>query len=142
MIKIANVYRADNGDVFVKLEQDYIRDYINRDELIAEAQSMEPTPCKAVEVASPVQALIYRTMDDEFILDSAFITKEFWPSSCASGFYLHKEHKNKTTSERLAALAVAEARKRREKRRGMDREILESPTIVPNDLIDNDETNN
>lgn len=141
MIKINNVYKADNGDVFVKIDDDYNLDEQDWDAIVKDAQSREPEPCKAILSFKVLKSgdLYYERLDGTFICDSAFLTSRLIPHSCMTGFYLHKKPREKTGSERLASLALAEARRKKVKKQEMDYEILKTPVVIPEDLADDDE---
>lgn len=102
MITIKKVYRADNGDVFATLENDYIRDAQDWSALVREAEAMEPAPCQAVTITDPIQALCYNEPDGTFVADSAFIAPELKGFTLAHGFYLSRAARPSTASERAA----------------------------------------
>lgn len=102
MITIKKVYRADNGDVFATLENDYIRNAQDWAALVREAEAMEPAPCQAVTITDPIQALCYNEPDGTFIADSAFIAPELKGFTLAHGFYLSRSARPSTASERAA----------------------------------------
>lgn len=113
MITIKKVYRADNGDVFATLENDYVRDPQDWEALVREAEAMEPTPCQSETITDPIQALLYKEPDGTFIADSAFIAPELKGYTLAHGFYLSRAERSSTASERAANDILRQAKLRR-----------------------------
>lgn len=113
MITIKKVYRADNGDVFATLENDYNRDPQDWAALVREAEAMVPTPCQSETITDPIQALLYKESDGTFIADSAFIAPELKGYTLAHGFYLSRAERSSTASERAAKAVLHQAKLRR-----------------------------